>query len=167
MKKINLIIVFIGTFIICITGALFVSRVKTVNANGYAAIRDVQVMKHQTISAHNVIFRINDIQKKDKEMIVNINIRQLKTGEFGFKKNNSRFYENMGIIGEHSKLVDVEKITDDAGKRVKLDNFPINEEMNYNLHFSDENHEMGHNSKLVFIVPNGKHSVQYIYELNK
>lgn len=147
-------------------GVLFFTRIQSVNANGFSDVKNIEISKDQLVRSNNVTFKINSVDsatiKGEKEIRVNLTINQSGLSDYGFKKNNVRFSDNMRLIGSNQRTIFPIRITDNNGDNLQLDERIIGRKLNVNLYFITNSLQMD-GSKFSFIVPNGTQHTQYNY----
>ena len=163
-NKIGLII---SVVLLATSGVFFVRRYKEINANNVQVIEKT-IRLNQLVHAHNIDFKIYNSSLKTKddevELRVKMYIKQHGNLDFGQKKNNPNYIENMWFEAPYSLSNSIVKAYDKNGKNVTYLSKLVHAEQPVTLVTTLPKKEYDSAEKtprFTFIVPDGKQYVKY------
>ena len=138
---------------------------QNVNAQGYRDIKEVPIRIGQQIDAPNVKFKvIHQTQaRSDNGSTIDLLLEIQQTGpaNYGMRKGNYQFNENMTVASEYSAINFSRHIFDEFGKEMNLKNFEAGKMIKCKVHF-DEVRNLDKTTHFAFLVKNGKTFTKYV-----
>lgn len=162
-----LIITFLVLILVMSIG---IFRYHEVNANpkSLGVTKEVFIHQNQLVHAKNVDFMIRSAhvsRSKDQILVpVELTIKQTGPADYGYKKNNPNFLENMWLNTPYSISTATADVTDKDNQRIHKTEHLLAAKQPITLHFTtrQENYALRNQKmRFSFLVPVSNHYVKY------